>query len=78
MIVKSRIRLARLLFWLSTKVVPLPEETEAYKTLPDELKPPSDAAVEADDTIDQWKPNQSGNVVIVEPELMYRYRRGKL
>lgn len=78
MIVKLRIRLARWLFRLSAKLAPEPEETEAYKSLPAELKEPRDASVEADDTIEQWSPDQKGNVVIVEPDIMHKFRRGKL
>lgn len=37
-----------------------------------------DAAVEADGPDEQWQPEQHGNVVVVEPDLMFQHRRGKL
>lgn len=42
------------------------------------LNIPEDAMVEADETPEQWQPEQHGNVVIAEPDLMVKYRRGKL
>lgn len=78
MINKLRIRLSKLLYKLTVWVTPPVEDTEEYKLLPEELREPRDAAVEASDLLDQWQPEQHGNVVIVEPELMTRYRRGKL
>lgn len=76
--IRLRITLSKWLFGISIKIVPKPEDTPAYKLLPDELKIPQDAAIEADDLLEQWQPEQHGNVVIVEPDLMFRYRRGKL
>ena len=75
-----RIKLARRLFKWSVRLAPQPEETEAYKSLPEELKMPLDAAieVETDEGNPQWTPEQHGNVIIVEPDIMNRYRRGKL
>lgn len=58
---------------------PVKETTiEEYKSLPAELQIPLDAAVEADGPNEQWQPEQHGGVVIVEPDLMFQHRRGKL
>lgn len=76
--VRIRTRLAKRLFKWSIKLVPQPEDTPEYKLLPDELKEPQDAAVETDGLPEQWQPEQHGNVVIVEPDLMFQHRRGKL
>lgn len=78
MINKLRIRLSKLLYKLTVKITPPLEDTEEYKLLPEELQEPRDAAVELDDQPAYWQQEQHGNVVIVEPELMTRYRRGKL
>lgn len=57
-------------------------QTDDEKVLDSDLKQaldmPLDAVVEVDDIPEQWKPDQKGNVVIVEPELMVKYRRGQL
>jgi hypothetical protein len=42
------------------------------------LGQPLDASVEVEEAPQQWQPEQSGNVIIAEPELMHQYRRGKL
>lgn len=76
--INLRIKLARFFWKLSIKLTPPVEHTEAYKTLPEELKQSTDAAVEVDSPPEQWQPEQHGNSVIVEPDLMFRYRRGKL
>lgn len=73
--VKIRTRLAKLFWRLSLALVPPPEATEIYKSLPDELKQSTDASVEVEDGYEQWAPEQQGNVVIVEPEIMHQYRR---
>lgn len=60
---------------MSVRIAPPPEKTEAYKLLPEELQEPRDAAVETDESALHWVPEQHGNVVIVEPDLMVKYRR---
>lgn len=47
-------------------------------TLEGSLLESFDAAVEADGPDEQWQPEQHGNVVVVEPDLMFQHRRGKL
>lgn len=59
------------------RLTPPLEDTAEYKTLPEELQQPLDAAVETDGPADQWQPEQHGNSVIVEPDLMFQHRRGK-
>lgn len=76
--VSVRTRLARRIFKLSVWLTPAPEDTPEYKLLPDELKTRTDAAVEVDDQSPTWQQEQHGNVVIVEPDLMFQHRRGKL
>lgn len=70
-----RIKLAKFLFRISAWLVPAPEKTEAYKSLPDELKIPMDAIVEVNEEPLTWTPEQHGNVVIAEPTLMTLDRR---
>lgn len=41
-------------------------------------KPIRSALVEADDTPLTWQPEQHGNVVIAEPDIMAAHRRGEL
>lgn len=53
--------------------------TETVHEVKETLAIPEDAAVEAEiDTEAQWSPEQHGNVIIVEPPMMNKYRRGKL
>lgn len=78
MISKLRIRLAKVFFKASVKVMPPVEKIEEYDLLPEELQEPRDAAVEVDGPSEQWIPHQKGNVVVVEPDLMFQHRRGKL
>jgi hypothetical protein len=54
-------------------------EKTAYSTeVKQVLGQPLDASVEVEEAPQQWQPEQSGNVIIAEPELMHQYRRGKL
>lgn len=76
--VNVRIKLAKQLFKVVAWIAPPPEQTEEYKSLPDELRLSQDAVAEVDGVPDQWQPEQHGNSIIAEPELMNRYRRGKL
>lgn len=75
-----RYKLAKLLFKASMKLAPPEAMPPAYKTLQEELEPQrgSGAVIEADDTPQQWSPDQKGNVVIAEPLLMNKHRRGEL
>jgi hypothetical protein len=74
-LINLRIRLAKLLFKWSVKLSPPPERTEAYKSLPDELKIPMDAVVELNEEPLTWTPEQHGNIVVAEPTLMALDRR---
>lgn len=53
-------------------------EAETKHEVNEALHIPEDAMVEAEELSEQWQPEQKGNVIIVEPDLMVKYRRGKL
>lgn len=66
-----RSRFGRFLISEGIKLAGEPErKTEVKKALGSSL----DAVVEASDDDDQWQPQQHGNVVIAEPEIV-RYAR---
>lgn len=73
-----RIRIAKRLYNWSVWFTPSVESSPLYDSLPDELKAPRDASVEVADEVEQWQPEQHGNVIIAEPELMVLHRRGKV
>ena len=74
---KLRYRLGKLFIKLGSRLYG--ESALPINDIPTDLQPSRDAVVENElDAPLQWGPEQHGNVIIVEPRLMNRYRRGKL
>lgn len=73
-----RLKLARLFYRWAKRLAPEVKRDVDHSGLMTDLVIPQDAVVEADETAEQWQPEQHGNVVIAEPPLMRQYRRGKL
>jgi hypothetical protein len=75
---KLRHKLGKWLVSLGMKTYgELPEKVNATE-VKSVLGQPLDDVVEVEDTLEQWGPEQSGNVIIVEPDLMTQHRRGKI
>lgn len=73
MIRKLRIRLAK--FIMPPLKVGKPTDTVISES---DLLGSYDAAVETDGPEERWQPEQKGNIVVVEPDIMRHARRNKL
>lgn len=75
---KFRQRLGKRLISLAIRIYGSQLPSDTKHEVNETLDIPEDAMVEQDETPEQWQPEQHGNVVIVEPDLMVKYRRGQL
>lgn len=76
--IKLRQRLGKRLIAFGIRLHGTKLQPETKHEVNEALSIPEDAMVEADGKPEQWQPEQHGNVVIVEPDLMVKYRRGQV